>query len=236
MDLEQEPPETVETEPATPEVADEPDIADSPSSEPRSRQDDVLTERLRSVEAQARVYQEEAERNRRELEAMRQAQRVDPREEQARIDAMDPEQRVLYLYDKGTRQTEAQIANIESRTTAQIDQLKFDAQLDKTSANLGWSSAQKARYAAEVEAQYNYWLQRGTMVPRSDLLKHKLGDELMTTGAKAIKGATDKGKANIAKQSSKMTPASSNVTGKSTGKSKAQEAMERMLQAGVLEM
>lgn len=236
MDLEQDTPETVENEPAAPqEGSDGAASTDdtSPSSEPVSQdrhgRDDA-------VAAQARFYQEQLEVTRRELEHLRAAQRPDPREEQARIDAMDPEQRVLYYVDKGQRESQSQVAAVQAHTTALIDQLKFDAQLSQTAQSLGWSSAQRAKYAAEIEQMYNSLVSRNMTIPRGDLLRHRLGDELMSSGAKAVKGASDKGKANIAKQSSKMTPASSNVTGKSTGMSKAQESMKRMIEAGVLDM
>lgn len=244
MDLEQDlPPDLADDE--TPVQTGEADdgATDAPEpqepagrSEGRSRHDDGMVERLRSVEAQARVYQEESERNRRELETLRAAQRVDPREEQARLEAMDPEQRITYIFEKQQRDSQSQVAQIEQRTNAQIDQLKFDAQLDKTASSLGWSTSQRAKYADEIERMYTGLAQRNMTIPRGDLLKHKLGDELMTSGAKAIKGAGDKGKANIARQAARMTPAASNVTGKSAGKTKAQESMDRMLQAGVLEI
>ena len=244
MDLEQDPPEPVDDAPIAPQDGGdggEATIGDSaPASEPRS---DFSSEASRARddarearEAEARYWREEAERNRRELDQLRAAQRPDPREEQARIDAMDPEQRVLYYVDKGQREAQNQVAQVEARTTAQIDQLKFESELATTAANLGWSSAQKARYAAEVEAQYNSYLQRNLTIPRGALLRHRLGDELMAHGVKAVKSATAAGKTNIARQSAKMTPASSNVTGKSTGMTKAQESMKRMLDAGVLEM
>src|SRR4030088_2116039 len=72
------------------------DAPSEPDTGRGSRREEELAERLRSVEAQARFYQEENERTRRDLETSRSAQRPDPREEQARIEAMDPEQRVLY--------------------------------------------------------------------------------------------------------------------------------------------
>lgn len=212
----------------------------APSSEPRSRQDEgpIFDRHSRDdgIASQARFYQEQAEQYRREVEQLRAAQRPDPREEQARVDAMDPEQRVLYFVEKGQRESQAQVAQIQQQTTAQIDQLKFDAQLNQTASNLGWSSAQRAKYAADIEQMYGSLSQRNMTIPRGDLLRHKLGDELMTQGVKAVKAATSAGKANIARQSAKMTPAASNVTGKSTGMTKAQESMKRMLEAGVLEM
>jgi hypothetical protein len=236
MDLDQDPPEPVDSEPAAPlEGGDggEASVEDNaPASEPssaRSGRDDAIA-------SQARFYQEQAEQYRREVEQLRAAQRPDPREEQARIDAMDPEQRVLYFVEKGQRESQSQVAQIQAQTTAQIDQLKFDAQLNQTAQNLGWSNAQRARYAAEIEQMYNSLVQRNMTIPRGDLLRHKLGDELMTQGVKAVKSATSAGKANIAKQSARMTPASSNVTGKSSGMTKAQESMKRMVEAGVLEM
>lgn len=239
MDLEQDPPENIEDEPESHQGGEAPSDDPAPSSEPRSRQDEGAIDRHSredGIASQARFYQEQAEQYRREVEQLRAAQRPDPREEQARIDAMDPEQRVLYFVEKGQRESQNQVAQIEARTSAQIDQLKFESELATAAANLGWSSAQRAKYAADVESQYSTYAQRNMTIPRAALLRHKLGDELMTQGVKAVKSATSAGKANIARQSAKMTPASSNVTGKSTGTTKAQESMKKMLEAGVLEM
>jgi hypothetical protein len=240
MELDQNNPEAIEDEPIIPggEQGDGGDssIADTPSDEPVSRHDDGAAERLRSVEAQARYFQEEAERHRRELEAIRASHRPDPREEQARLEAMDPEQRISYLFERRARESDERVAAVTASTTAQIDQLKFDSELNHTASQLGWSNAQKAKYASEIEAQYNNYARQNMTIPRGALLRHKLGDEMINSGAKAIKGAADKGRANIARQTSRMTPASSNTTGKPTGKTKAQESMERLLQAGVLEM
>lgn len=237
MDLEQDAPEPVDNEPApiqedgggAPAATEDHAPASEPVSQDRHGRDEGMA-------AQARFYQEQLENTRRELEQLRSMQRPDPREEQARIDAMDPEQRVLYYVDKGQRESQSQVAAIQASTTAQIDQLKFEAELSTTATNLGWSSAQRARYAAEVEAQYNVYAQRGLTIPRSALLRHRLGDEMMTSGVKAVKAATSAGKSNIGKQNAKMTPAASNVTGKSAGMTKAQESMKRMIEAGVLEM
>jgi hypothetical protein len=236
MDLEQDPPETVEDEPAAPQEGSDGGEASVEDTAPASEPSSARSGRDDAIAAQARFYQEQAEQYRREVEHLRAAQRQDPREEQARIDAMDPEQRVLYVVEKGQRESQNQVAAIQAQTTAQIDQLKFEQELSGAAANLGWSSAQRSRYSAEVESQYNIYAQRGLTIPRAALLRHKLGDELMTQGVKAVKSATSAGKANIARQSARMTPASSNVTGKSSGMTKAQESMKRMIEAGVLEM
>jgi hypothetical protein len=242
MDLEQDPPEPVENEPVSPQEGGdggETVVEDtSPASEPvsgRQTRDDAR-------ESEARYWREEADRNRRELEQLRAAQRQDPREEQARIEAMDPEQRVLYFVEKGNRENQSLVSQIEHRTASQIDQLKFDAELDKAQRELGWTSAKRAQYSSEVEQFYsqlaNQAIQSGTRlsVSRLDLLDHKIGREMRTNGARAVKTAAATGKANTARQATRMTPASSNVTGKSTGMTKAQESMKRMVEAGVLEM
>jgi hypothetical protein len=237
MELEQDTPEPVDEQVSPLEGEDRSEaVADDAAPSDPAPRDDGRAARDDAIASQARFYQEELERTRRELEAIRASQRPDPREEQARLEAMDPEQRITYIFEKGQRDNQNQVARIEAAMAAQVDQLKFESQLSQTAANLGWSSATKAKYSAEIEAMYNSLVQRNLTIPRSDLLKHKLGDELMTSGAKAIKGASDKGKANIGAQRTKMTPASSNVTGKSTGKTKVEESRERLLQAGVLEM
>jgi hypothetical protein len=252
MDLEQDSPETVEDEPAAPnEGGDggEAAVEDrAPASErvsdPRAREDSTFAQRHVDAgrEAEARYWREEAERNRRELEQLRAAQRPDPREEQARLEAMDPEQRITYIFEKQQRDSQNQVAGLELRTSAQIDRLKFDAELSRTAAELGWSSAKRAKLDAEVEQWYNsianQAFQNGQplLVSRVDLLDKKLGQEMRTNGAKAVKSAAATGKANTARQATKMTPASSNVTGKSSGMTKAQESIKLMVEAGVLDM
>lgn len=242
MELEQDPPEPVENEPSSTQQGSDGGEAVVEDTEPASEPVSGRQTRDDAREAEARYWREEADRNRRELEQLRTAHRQDPREEQARIDAMDPEQRVLYFVEKGNRENQSLVANIEQRTSSQIDQIKFDTELDKAQRELGWSSAKRAQYSSEVEQFYNQLatqaIQAGTRltVSRIDLLDHKIGREMRTNGAKAVKTAAAVGKANTAKQAAKMTPASSNVSGKSTGMTKAQESMKRMLEAGVLEM
>lgn len=238
--------EVQDTAPSSEEAATEapeaPEVQESPEPSERSSRDDGLAERLRLVEAQARFFQEEYEKTRRETDALRAAQRPDPREEQARLEAMDPEQRITYIFEKSQADSKNQIAMVEARSTSQFDRLQFNAELSKVASDFGWSSAKRTQMDQEVEQWYNAIardaLRNGQpmLVTRVDLLDKKMGQEMRTSGAKALRGASDKGKANIAKQSAKMTPASSNVTGKSTGKTKAQESIERMLAAGVLEM
>jgi hypothetical protein len=247
MDLDQDPPEPVDNEPSAPQEGGdggEAAVDTAPASEPLSREDPTFTQEHVNAgrEVEARYWREEAERNRRELEALRAAQRPDPREEQARLEAMDPEQRITYIFEKQQRESHNQVAGLELRTTAQIDRLKFEGELARTAAELGWSSARRAKFDSEVEQWYNSIAQQAfqngqpLLVTRVDLLDKKLGFEMRTNGAKAVKAATAAGKANTARQSAKMTPASSNVTGKSTGMTKAQEAIKLMTEAGVLEM
>lgn len=241
MELENELPQDAEIEKQSPAetvqeseqeaTQDQAPASESPTSSTRDTRE---TDRLRAVETQARIYQEELDRTRRELDALRSSQREDPRAEQARLEAMDPEQRILYHFDKARQEDQARLVATQAQTVAQIDRMKFEASVAQ---NPAWK-----KFDAEIEQMYNRIAGQAisagqpVMITRNDLLKHRLGEEVMNSLGKTTAAAAARGKTNIQRQNSPMIRASSNATGAATAKSAAEASRERMLKAGVLEM
>lgn len=249
MDLDQDPPESLETEPQAAPEADAGEIVEDSGREPEPpsrsapREDSGRYEREAAREAEARYWREEAERNRRELDNLQAAYRSQPQENDDQLrERLGPEGYILAQFDRQTNAFRASQYAGEIRTAAQIDQLKFENELDGVQRNLGWSADKKAKISAEIENWYGNIarnaMQSGQplMISRIDLLDKINGREMRTNGARAVKAASDKGRQNISRQSARMTNASSNMTGRSAGKSKAEESLQRMIEAGVVEM
>lgn len=173
----------------------EDDLDDEPPAE--QRRPSRAQTRVQAATTEAKAARERAEKAERELAALRAGQQQQRLQESAaerenRLAAMDPVDRTNYL-----------LHEMRQQTTAEINQIRFEAQdsADKTAFNaLCASNKAAAAVKDEVEAKLKEMRAAGTTAPRETVLRYILGDRALARAPRAVAKAERQATANHERQ------------------------------------
>lgn len=162
-------------------------------AQPRRRNsaNDTIRE-LRSRAQQTETRAAALEREIMEIKAAQQARQsqVDPEREAERLAMMTPEERSEYKLNKTVAELRREQALTNFRNEDRSDKALYDA---KATADKVY-----AKYADRVEEQrLKYMREQGTVIPREELLKWIVGQEVLANRGKKAAQQTRQGQRNI---------------------------------------
>ena len=151
----------------------------------------TLLTRAEENEKRARDF----ERELMEIKAREQArmQQEDPNREAERLALMTPEERADYKLNNALNQIRREQALTAFKVQDETDKARFEAKAANDKIY--------AKYAERVEqARLKYMREQNTVIPREELLKHMVGDDVLRNRGKTVGRQTAQGKANIQRQ------------------------------------
>jgi hypothetical protein len=164
----------------------------------RNSANDTIRElRTRAQQTETRAAQ--LEREIMEIKAANQARQtqMDPEREAERLALMTPEERSEYKLNKTVSALQREQAVINFRNEDRSDKALFDA---KAVADRVY-----AKYADKVEQErLRYMREQNTVIPREELLKWIVGQEVLANRGKKAAQQTRRGQQNIQRQTAPM--------------------------------
>lgn len=130
---------------------------------------------------------------------------VDPAVEQQRLDMMSESERIAYHVGKLLSPMQEQLAKLNVQSQVTEDRAKFAAMMS--------GRPDLKRFEGKVETMFGELLAKGQGQSRESILKHLIGEAILTKGAKALSTARATGQENISRQTTRPTSGRSNVSG-----------------------
>ncbi len=159
-----------------------------------SRRDARIQTLLERAETE-KQHRERIERELMEFKAEQQARQrqVSPEQEQERLALMTPDERADYKLNKALTDLRREQALSNFRNEDMADKARFDAKAT--------SDKVYAKYADRVEqARLKYMREQNTVIPREELLKHMVGEDVLKSRGKTAAKQVAKGRENIQRQ------------------------------------
>ncbi len=166
-------------------------------------------ETIRELRARAQENEERVrtfERELMEIKAERQArqQQEDPNREAERLALMTPEERADYKLNNVVNALRREQALTAFKVQDESDKARFDA---KAAADKVY-----AKYADRVEqARLKYMREQNTVIPREELLKHMVGEDVLKNRGRNTAKATQQGRQNIQRQQAPLANGKGNT-------------------------
>ncbi len=174
-------------------------------------------ETIRELRARAQENEERVRTFERELMEMKAAQQAraqmeDPNREAERLALMTPEERYDYKLNNALNQIQRQQAVTNFQNADLADKARFDAKVTTDKVY--------AKYAERVEqARLKYMRDQNTVIPREELLKHIVGDDVLRNRGRAAAKQQRQGAANIQRQQAPLANGKGNAQGNRRGAS-----------------
>ncbi len=172
-------------------------------------------ETIRELRARAQENEERIrtfERELMEIKAREQArqQAEDPNREAERLELMTPDERADYKLNNALNTIRREQALTTFRVQDEADKARFDA---KATADKVY-----AKYAERVEqARLKYMREQNTVIPREELLKHMVGDDVLRNRGRNTAKQTAQGRQNIQRQQAPLANGKGNAQGNRRG-------------------
>ena len=140
----------------------------------------------------------------------------------ARLQLLPPDERMEQRYLRDKRQSNQRMAFFQFQQTELHDKTSFDA---KSVADPRYK-----RWAAEVEAKRQEFMQGGQIVPREVVLKYLLGEHMLSPqGAKETRRRVQRGQERVRRQETRPTGAGSDVVAPRRGQLTEAQARAKRL-------
>ena len=191
-----------------PDTGDEQDAQEGGQEEVAPRRNRA-NETIRELRARAQENEERVRTFERELMEIKAAQQArqqaeDPSREAERLAMMTPEERADYKLNNALNQIRREQALSAFKVQDETDKARFDA---KAAADKIY-----AKYADRVEqARLKYMREQNTVIPREELLKHIVGDDVLRNRGKNVGRQAAAGKANIQRQQAPLANGKGNT-------------------------
>jgi len=140
----------------------------------------------------------------------------------ARLQLLPPDERMEQRYLRDKRQSNQRMAFFQFQQTELHDKTSFDA---KSVADPRYK-----RWAAEVEAKRQEFMQGGQIVPREVVLKYLLGEHMLSPqGTKETRRRVQRGQERVRRQETRPTGAGSDVVAPRRGQLTEAQARAKRL-------